>query len=289
MDKCTFITGGSGFLGYNWIKQQDNRNHYYLVNNNLVPKISRERCIKIKNTQSLNDFFIKKKIKIILHFAALTNLEKCELEKGKCMDSNYLFTKKLVDLSKKLKIKLVFISSDQVYDGNSSYNLESDKLIENNIYAKSKIYSEVYIKKHLKNYLILRTNFFGLSNNKSSFLEYICNNLNVGNKINLWNNIYFNPINVSSLLNIIIELLNCNYNGTYNICSDEKISKLDFGYLIAKKYNLNNSLINRIDYSDDNIYRPKDMTMSNLKIKKKLKLTTLNIKDEIKKLPSYIK
>ena len=288
MDKSTFITGGSGFLGYNWIKSQDNRNQYYLVNNNIISNISRERFVQIKDINNLFDFFLEKKIKFILHFAAITNLEECEMDMKKCMESNYILTKKLVDLSKRLNIKVIFISSDQVYDGNTSYNMENDDIHENNIYAKSKIYSEKYILKNLNNFLILRTNFFGLSKNDNSFLEFIYKNLNRGKKIDLWRNIYFNPINVATLTNIIIRLLNNECNGIYNICSDKKISKSDFGYLVAKKYNLNTSLINEVDYFDQNLFRPKDMTMSNSKIKKELDLKKLNIEDEIDILPNCI-
>lgn len=288
MDKSLFITGGSGFLGYNWIKSQINQNNYYLINKNIIPNINKERCINTKNIENLSNFFHNKKIKIILHFAALTDLKECELDKKKCMDSNYNFTKKLVDLSKASNIKMVYISTDQVYNGQNSYHTENDNLFENNTYAKSKIYSENYILKNLDNFLILRTNFFGISHNNKSLFEFIYHNLNEGNKINLWRNIYFNPVNVNSLTNIIIKLLNVGSNGIYNVCSDEKISKLDFGYLIAKKYNLNCSLINDVEYFDDGVFRPRDMTMSNFKIKKELKLNKINIQDEINKLPNKI-
>lgn len=288
MDKSIFITGGSGFLGYNWIRYQSNKYNYYLINNKSITNVSKQRCIKIKNTESLGDFFHNKKIKLILHFAALTNLEECELDAKKCMNSNYNFTKKLVDLSKVSNIKIVFISTDQVYNGQNSFKSEIDNLYENNTYAKSKIYSENYILKNLDNFLILRTNFFGLSNNYKTFFEYIYHNLNEGNKINLWRNIYFNPVSVNSLIDIIIKLLNIGSNGIYNVCSDEKISKLDFGYLIAKKYNFNSSLINEIEYFDDDVFRPRDMTMSNFKIKKELNLNKIKIQDEINKLPNII-
>ena len=70
MDKSTFITGGSGFLGYNWIKSQDNRNQYYLVNNNIISNISRERFVQIKDINNLFDFFLEKKNKIYITFCS---------------------------------------------------------------------------------------------------------------------------------------------------------------------------------------------------------------------------
>ena len=48
----------------------------------------------------------------------------------------------------------------------------------------------------------------------------------------------------------------------FNICSDNKISKFRFGQLIAKKFNFSESCINEIEYKNESLNRPFDMSMS---------------------------
>ena len=72
-----------------------------------------------------------------------------------------------------------------------------------------------------------------------------------------------------------------NKSGIYNITSSERISKYDFGILIAKVFNLNETLINQISFFDkpNLIKRPLDMSLSNNKLQKdidKVIIPTLN-------------
>ena len=173
-----FLTGSSGILGLGLLK---NLNDEFIFLN-LIHK----RKINIKYNQikfpKVNKNNIKKLIlgfkpNIILHAAAITDIEYCQKNKKKCYETNFYFTKYLVDIAKQLEIKLVFISTDQMYDKKyPQKETETPKIY--NYYAKTKIQSEKYIEKHLKNYLILRTNFFGHSqSDKLSFSDFIINNI----------------------------------------------------------------------------------------------------------------
>ena len=159
MDRSLFITGGSGFLGYNWINNNKNYHQYFLINYNKIPNQDEKNFFYKNDINNLSDFLIKKDINTILHFAAITDLEICESNLKKCMNSNFDLTKELVLIAKRLNLKFLFISSDQVYHGNKPYSSEGDKVFENNNYARSKILSENFIKNNLENFLIIRTNF----------------------------------------------------------------------------------------------------------------------------------
>ena len=104
---------------------------------------------------------------------------------------------------------MVFISTDQLYDNPLGYSKESQKLKIQNYYSFTKYLSENYIKKNVNKYWIIRCSFFGWGTNyKKSLSDFIYTNLKKKIVINLWNNIYFNPIYVTNLIDISMKIIN---------------------------------------------------------------------------------
>ena len=87
---------------------------------------------------------------------------------------------------------------------------------------------------------------------------------------------------MNEIARIIIKLLENKGNGIYNISSNERITKYEFGLIIARKMNLSMGLIKKglIEERKDLVVRPKDMSLS-YKIKEKLNLEITSIKDQI--------
>ena len=130
--------------------------------------------INLNNQKKVNLFIKKFSPNFIVHAAAITDVDYCEKFKKKALKSNFLTTKKLVNAAKKYKKFLVFISSDQLFDGSKKKYNEKSVYSPCNFYSNTKMKSEKYIKKNLKDYLIIRTNFFGKSlNGRKSFSDFI--------------------------------------------------------------------------------------------------------------------
>ena len=191
----------------------------------------------------------------------------------------------MVEISKKYKIKFVFISSDQIYDGKKNIYNERCKTSPINNYGKSKVISENYIKKRLSNYLILRTNFYGVGTKyKITFSEFIINKLRKNMSVDLFNDVFFNPVYLPTLIKYLFILIKNNHKGTFNICSDDFLSKYELGINIAKTFNLNKNLINPISVKDLNLCanRPSKMFLDNKKLKKCLNIKSLSSNYQIK-------
>ena len=154
-----------------------------------------------------------------------------------------------------------------------------------NEYARSKILSEKYIKKKLKNHLIIRTNFFGTSKLgiKKNFAQKIINYLKKGKKIYIFEDVYFSPISIVKLSKIIYKLIKFEAKGTFNVSSDERISKYFYALKIAKKINLNKKLIIKSSLKDkfNNklVLRPLDMSLKNKKVKDYLDIKNIKLND----------
>ena len=174
----------------------------------------------------------------------------------------------IIDAIKDTDIKLVHISTDHIFNKGYGKIHESEKFFSKNFYAETKIEAEKIIQNSKANYLIIRSNFFGKGTYyRKSFSDYILTNLKNNNKLFLWKNIFFSPVNIQTLSKAIIKLINFNQNGVFNISSNQNISKYIFGKLIAQKFKLNENLIipREFIYKNEAIKRPLNMSLSNRK------------------------
>lgn len=286
MKKKILIIGGSSLLSLNLVFFLRRKFSLHLACNSRKPRISSVESFFL-NFNKISE--IKKKINtinpnIILLSGALTNIEYCEKYKKKAYKINYLLNKKIVDIAKKYSIKIIFISTDQVYNGKKSFSKETEAPHLLNYYSKTKLLSENYIKKKINKYLILRTNFFGYGPiHRLSFSDQIINNYKKKIKVFYFKDVYFNPIYMPIFAKILNTLLNINAKGIFNICSPDKISKFYFAKKIFQKFKFNKKFLNSgyISSKKNLTKRPSDMSMSCKKVANYTKLTLPKIDKQI--------
>ncbi|MDB0032501.1 sugar nucleotide-binding protein [Alphaproteobacteria bacterium] len=261
------ITGGTGFLGINFLGLK-NKNIFLLAHKRkLLKKNNQIIYLQPLNKKNLIKFIKAYKINIIIHAAAITDLEFAENNKFITHQTNYIFTKTISDIASVLNLKIIFISTDQLYNSSKPSN-ENNKVFTLNYYSLTKLKSEEYIKKNNKKFWIIRCSFFGWGTRyKNTLVDFIYNNLKNKKNIGMWTNISFNPIYVSNLIEICLSL-HRHQTGIYNVGSSEINSKYNFGLKIAKIMNLNLNLINETLYEDKLIMRPKNMNVDIKKISK---------------------
>ena len=216
----------------------------------------------------------------------MTDVNECERNFNKCKIYNQQTAKNLVESLKRLnkKIHLVYISTDQVYNNRNVKKLskESDVNISNN-YSKSKYLGELETKKY-KYHTIIRTNFFGKGkySKKKSFSDHIFKLLKNKKKIMIPNNIIFNPISINILVKYIRVIISKKIFGTFNLGSNEKITKYQFGLEIFKLKNFNSKKI--IGYKS--LYkinkRPFNTSMNISKLINRIKIKIPKIKNQLK-------
>jgi dTDP-4-dehydrorhamnose reductase len=276
-----FIAGGTGFLG-NEIHEKLIKKHNILIGSK---KKQSNLKADISNKKFLNKIE-KFNPDIIINCVALTNIDKCEKNKKLAYKTNVVVTKNLVFLSEKLNCKFIHISTDHLYDGQKTKNTEKTHKIINYYGLTKKIAEEISLK--YKKSLILRTNFFGISNNGNSNLSWFFENLKEKRSINLISDIFFSPIHTSTLCKIINLIIKKEIYGIFNIGSADMISKEKFFLLISKILRIKldyklikiKTLIKKYKF----IKRPKLMAMNVSKFQKKFKIELPKINQEIEKL-----
>lgn len=167
------ITGGLGHIGsglLSHINSIKNLKEIIIIDNSIQNKkhVLFNLIIKVKIKfieQDVLSVDLTKIIKhgdIIIHLAAITNASESFKIKKRLIRNNFSSTKKIVDLSKKKKIRCIFFSSTSVYGSNNKVMYEDDftNLNPQSPYAECKIKEEKYIiknaKKNKMNFVILR-------------------------------------------------------------------------------------------------------------------------------------
>ena len=209
MKNNVLLLGGSGTLGSSIIKSS-------LFKEILFPS---RKELNILNKKKLEKYFLNHNINLIIHSAALARVRACQSNKKKAFKINVQGTsnivKTILKINKNYKknIKLIFISSDAVYESSSGGYIETDKLLAYNFYGTTKIEGEKKVKK-LKNYMIIRTRFFDKTNIRFKYYA---------------DNIFTSSLEVEKLVKYIFKLIQKKFKGTINIgrnkISDFKLYK----------------------------------------------------------------
>jgi len=202
--KKILITGGEGRLSKELLTLMSD----FEI---LAPSKSK---LDITNIDNIKKIYSNFNPDYIIHTAAMTNVDKCELNPDKSFYINTYGTLNLIEYFKTKRF--IFLSSDYVFDGHHkrSYS-EFDIPNPKSVYGKTKLSSENFIRERCQNYLIIRTSW--LLNAKNDFIAKIISLSKSQDKLNIVSDQWGSPTIVSDLAKSIVEFLNIDYCGIINI------------------------------------------------------------------------
>ncbi|MBT5307142.1 MAG: UDP-4-amino-4,6-dideoxy-N-acetyl-beta-L-altrosamine transaminase [Candidatus Scalindua sp.] len=268
------ITGVSGLLGNNlayYFKDKYEILGLYNSHPVIIDGIRTGECdITCKDSviRVINEF----NPSIILHCASITDIEQCERDKDIAEKINVLSTTYLTKSVIDQDVKLVYISTDAVYDGVRGGSSESDKVNPLNFYGRSKYEGELEIAKK-ENALIFRTNIFGWNiQNKKSLGEWVLDELQSNRRIKGFKDACFSSIYTLEFARIIDIAIRQGLSGVYNCGSADSCSKYEFATKIADCFGFDKALISptSIDDFDFQAERGKRLDLNVNKLQRKL-------------------
>tara|TARA_B100000989_G_C19517044_1_gene462190 strand:+ start:158 stop:1024 length:867 start_codon:yes stop_codon:yes gene_type:complete len=244
--------------------------------------------LNITNHESVNDFIKKNKIKIIINCAAYTAVDKAEREQESADRVNHLAVANFAKISKKNKIKLIHISTDYVFDGNSSK--EYTETCDTNpisVYGKTKLAGEKAVMKvNPANSIIIRTSWL-YSRFCKNFVKTILKNSKNNNVIKVVSDQFGSPTNASdlakSILNIIPKINNSQVE-IFHFSNDLFCSWFEFAQYICQSVK-SNCIVESIESREIRqiAKRPIFSVMSCEKIKNTYKISIPTWQDSLKK------
>ena len=202
--KRILITGSNGMLGKELIKILDEKFELYGIDRESNKTIKNQFNIDLTDSDKVVEIIGKIKPYVIIHTAALINLDFCENNQK---DTD-LINIQVSGLLSSLCDKIIFISTDSVFDGMVGNYFEESPKNPINYYAFSKSEAEELIMKNNKNAVIIRTNIYGSnSSSGNSLFEWAYKELSQGRTIKGFNDLIFNPVYTGQLADAILNLI----------------------------------------------------------------------------------
>jgi dTDP-4-dehydrorhamnose reductase len=252
------ITGSNGLVGRELIRAFDKLPEYTVIATSLSPdKILMPDVafhqLDITNRQSVAQLFNDLLPNLVIHSAAVSAPDTCETDKELCNHVNIEGTQNVADACKAIGAKMLFISTDFVFDGAMGPYKEDDIPNPVSYYGWSKLEGEK-ITQMLPNWGIVRTvlvygDTVGL--NRSNFVTWVKGALAKGEKIKVVNDQYRTPTYAPDLAYGIVKatewLLYEKGNEIWHISGPlPLISVYDMALQIADYYSLDSTLIEPI-------------------------------------------
>ena len=279
-----FITGGSGLLGERLATIASNDDEIVLSHNSNPTKNTIKCDITDKN--EVEKVINKNKPDTIVHCAAMTDVDLCEDEIDIAYRINSYGTRNMAQAAENIGAKIIYVSTDFVFDGDKGYYSEDDEVNPLGIYAKSKYDGEVQLKKYSTNWAIARVSVLYGWHKKANFTTWVINQLRSNNSINIVTDQINSPTYADNAGEAIFEIAKQDKNGIYHTAGNDRINRFDFTQKIAEAFNLNKDLINPTT-SDKFIQkapRPRDSSLNVNKIKKELSFTMETCSESLERM-----
>lgn len=268
MKNKVLVIGGAGLFGVNWAVNQRNLSDVVLCLHQRNIRLSGIEVAKfeLESVNSIRECLYRLKPNLVINAAGLTSVEGCEIFPDKAFSLNVKLPYMLGLATKSLNVPLVHLSTDHIFSGNAAFAKEDDRPNPCNIYALSKLEGENQLLGINASAIIVRTNFYGWGTSyRKSFSDFVYDNLIAGHAINLYTDIFYTPILISQLIDLIMRLVDYKFSGIINLVGDDRVSKYQFACAMANVFKLNADLIKPCLYRDllSQVDRPYDMSLSN--------------------------
>ena len=224
------VTGANGQLGYDVIKalQKQKIECFGATRNDF----------DITDSKATENFIRKYMPDVVIHCAAYTAVDKAEDEQDLCYKVNTSATEGIAEICKKINAKMLYISTDYVFDGNKDGIYEiNDQTNPLSVYGKTKLLGEGFVKSSLSKYFIVRISWvFGINGN--NFIKTMLRLANEGKKeLNVVNDQIGSPTYTADLAVLLCDMIETEKYGTYHATNEGYCSWYDFAKKIFELAN----------------------------------------------------
>ena len=263
-------TGGNGQLG--------SELHKISINYNFEWIFTDRQSFDLSGRDSIDIYLDTFKPNIIINCAASTSVDNAEDDFELANIINHKAVSLIAKWCNENNCKLIHISTDYVYDGNSLLPyIEEDQTDPLNNYGKTKLFGDIACQKNNPSSIIIRTSWL-YSSYGNNFVTNMINAMQNRDEIQVVNDQFGSPTYAADLASTILLLIKNKkwHSGIYNYTNSGNISWYDFANEIKSIYGFSSIIksISTKEYSQK-VKRPKYSILDNSKI-----INTFNIKQK---------
>jgi dTDP-4-dehydrorhamnose reductase len=252
------ITGSNGLLGQKIVRQLIKRNIDFLATSkgeNRNPDCPAEnyRQLDICLSQDIETVFADYQPTHVIHTAALTNVDACELHPELCREINFLASEKLYNACKKIGAHYQLLSTDFIFDGTQGNYKETDAPNPLSKYAESKVDAEnTVLNGDFENWSIVRTIIvYGVGHNLSrgNIICWAKDALSKGQEMKIIDDQFRAPTWADDLAWACLRICELEKKGVYHISGPKTFSIYEIVEKVADYYTFSKASLIRTDSS----------------------------------------
>ena len=260
------VTGASGLLGYEVVKHALTRGHLiYSVYNTHPINLGQQLQLDLTVHNLVAERISEIRPQAIIHAAAHTNVDDCEVNKEHAWKVNTEATKNLAIISHRINAQLIYVSTDYVFDGEKGLYTEDDRANPINHYGYTKLMGEYFIKEHAEKWCIARTSaLYGWGHeHKTNFATWLIDNLKKGGEVKTLTDQHVSPTLNLNLADMLMNIAEREVTGTLHTAGASRISRYHFALELAEVFNLNKDLVKKATMKEMSwkARRPKDSSL----------------------------
>jgi len=252
------ITGSNGLLGQKIVRQALKKGTIFLATSkgdNRNPDCPSEKyqSLDICDATAIEKVFSDFQPTHIIHTAAITNVDACELNPEECEMVNVTATRYLFEAAQKINAHFQLISTDFIFDGEKGHYKETDEPNPLSVYAKSKVDAEaILLNSDYKNHSILRTIIvYGIGNNlsRNNIICWAKEALSKGQPMNIIDDQFRAPTWADDLAWACLRVCELDKTGIYHISGPETLSIYTIVERVANYFGLSTVTLTKTDSS----------------------------------------
>lgn len=210
------------------------------------------RSLDITSENQVHHVISETRPDVIIHAAAMTQVDDCETRKEDCWLNNVTATGYLLDAAAKIDAHFIYVSTDFVFDGSYGPLDETAVPAPINFYGESKLAAEQMVMQYPGKWAILRTVLvFGITPGeiRNNIVTWVKGNLESGKKIRVVNDQWRTPTLAEDLAKGCFLAARNRAQGIFNVSGEELLTPYEMALQVADFFNLDSSLIERTDGS----------------------------------------
>ena len=284
------ITGASGFLGGYLARAAQDEGELigtYWEHPMAMPGVKMQQ-MNLTNLVAMAQFVRSIEPRIIIHSAALANLDACEAQKDLAWRTNVDAARMMAAVARELGSRLIHISTDMVFDGTKGNYQENDVPEPISYYGYSKRAAEEAVLRAYPEALVVRVALlYGLPMaGGNSFSAEIYHSLRAGQKVKVFTDQYRTPILAGNAAAAIMELTDQAHSGVLHLAGSERLSRAEFARELARQIGAEPHLLEKISMHEVKwlVPRPPDVSLNTSRIRQILQTPLLDCRTGIKQM-----
>ena len=254
------VTGANGLLGQTVVKLLLEKQYEVIATGRGEERVDVNsssgyiyKDLDITDGPAIEQLIMEQRPAIIVHAAAMTQVDQCELHKQDCYNINVTATRFIIDAAKAIGARLIFVSTDFVFDGNNGPYTENDEPAPVNYYGSTKLVAEKAVMESGLDYAIARTILvYGSvpATGRTNIVGFVRQNLEANKPIKMVTDQVRTPTFVDDLARGIILIIEKNGKGIYHLSGEQEMTPYDIAIETAKFFGLSEDLISKASSND---------------------------------------